>query len=125
MILHGLPVDGPDLLVLAHALVETLAALVAQPAAFHDLLEKRLQHEAVAPWIVGRHVVEVARHERPDVEPDDVQKPVARALGQPDRRTSERIRLLDGVALLYRELVHRRAEERADAVSDEVGGVLA
>ena len=127
MIFERLPVDGPDFLLgtFAHALVKTLPALFAQPAALHQLLQKRLQHEAVAPRIVRRHVVQVARDQRPDIQTHNVEQPVTGALGQANGRSGQRVDFFNGVAVLDGDFVNRRAEERADAVGDEVGRILA
>ena len=69
--------------------------------------------------------VEILRHVLPDVEPDDVEQPVAGALGQPDQRPGERVHFLDREIVFDGQALHRGAEERADPVGDEVRRVFA
>src|SRR5260370_21993003 len=67
----------------------------------------------------------MARHVRPDIEPDYVHQRVTGAVGQSDERACQRVHFLDGVAVLYRDSLDRAAEEAADPVGDEVRRVLA
>ena len=105
MVLQRLPVDTPDLSALAHPLVTALAAFLAQPAALDHLCKKRLQHEALAPGVVRRQIVQVLRHQRPHIQSDDVEQAVTGAFRQPDRRSGERVHFLDGVVILDSDLV--------------------
>ncbi len=91
MILERLAVDGVDffLRALAHALVETLAALLAQPAALDHALHEIGNHEPVARRIVRHQFVQIAQHVRPHVEADDIDQTEARALWQPDQRAGK------------------------------------
>src|SRR5215813_13272197 len=111
MILEGLQVDGVDSLLFAHALVETLAALLPEPSTLDHLLEHVGQDIAVSPRIVRNRCVEVARDVRPDVDAYDVHQPETGAARQSDQRACERIHLFDRVFTLDRKLVYGGAEE--------------
>src|SRR5262249_2931021 len=120
-------VDRPDFFfgALAHALVKTLAGLLAEPAALHHRFENGRDDVEIARGIVRGRLAEIAQHMYPNVDADDVQQAEAGALGQSDDRAGERIHLLNGEIELLGELVYLGAEKTTDAVADEVRGVLA
>ena len=62
---------------------------------------------------------------RPDIQAYKIQQPVTGALGQSDERTGKRVDFFDGQSHLDRQILHRSAQETADAIGNEVGRVLA
>src|SRR5690349_14842193 len=62
---------------------------------------------------------------RPDVDAYDIEQTVAGALRQSDQLPGQQVHLFDRQILLDGQLLNRGAEERADAVGNEVGCVLA
>ena len=74
MILERLAIDGVDLFLgaFADALVESLSALLAEPAALDHALHEIGDDEALARGIVRHKLVQIAQNVRPHVEADDV-----------------------------------------------------
>ena len=125
MIFERLAVERVDFAVFADALVEALAALVAEPSALHHFGDERRELEPLAERIVGNGFVEILRDVLPDVEPDDVEQAVAGALRKADQRAGERVDFFDREIVLDGEALDGGAEESADAVGDEVRRVFA
>ena len=127
MILQRLQIDGVNFSfrALAHTLIETLPALLAQPPPLHHGSHEFRRAIPLARRIAGRQVVQIAQHVHPNIEPDDVHQPEAGAPRQADQRAGERVHFFYRVIALGREFVDRGAEETADAVGDEIGGVFA
>src|SRR3984957_16546496 len=61
----------------------------------------------------------------PDIEAHDIEQAVAGTLGQADQLACEGVHLFDGEAFFDCQLLDGGAKKTADAVGDEVGGVLA
>ena len=110
--------------VLADLLVEAAAGLLAQRALVDQALQPHRRLEVLVPRVVGQGVGHGLDHVRHGVQADHVGGAVGGALGATQRRTGQRI---DGVEaeLELVGVVHRRQHrEHADAVADEVRGVL-
>ena len=128
VILERFAVEGMDLLLLADAFVAALAGLIAQPFAIDHLLARRkgCMDEAVErSRVVGNSVIEVAGDVQSQTSrPTMSEQAVAGAFGQADKRAGEEIDLFDGEIEIDGEFLDGGTEEAADAVGDEVGGVL-
>ena len=114
-----------DFLGAAHAFIEALATLIAQPAALHHAGHECGHGEAVARRIAGRQHVNVIQHVGPNVETDDIHQAKGGAFGKADQRTGERIGLFHGVIARDGKPVRGGAKEAAYAVGDEIGRILA
>ncbi len=79
----------------------------------------------LARRIVRHKLVEITQYMRPNVESDNIHQPEARAFGQSDQRTRNRVHFFNGEIALDRQPVHHGAEERAQTIGDEVWRVLA
>ena len=125
-VLQGVQVEHVEhgLAVAPAAAVEAAAGLVAEPARLQHPPQRLGGTEDVAALVGGGELVQVAGHGDHDVQPDLVEQPEGGRLGPAHQRPGEGVDLLDRVAVLQgvADVVH--AGEAAQAVGDEVGGVL-
>ena len=125
-VLQGVQVEDVEhgLAVAPAAAVEAAAGLVAEPARLQHPPQRLGGTEDVAALVGGGELVQVAGHADHDVQPDLVEQPEGGRLGPAHQRPGEGVDLLDRVAVLQgvADVVH--AGEAAQAVGDEVGGVL-
>ena len=127
VVFERLPVDGPDLLLLAldDALVEALSGLLAEPFALQHLQLEVREQEALALGVVGNGGIQVGTDVRPDVQANQVQHAETGAVRQPDEGSGERVGFLNGVVVLQGDLGDGAAKIAADAIGDEIRRVLA
>ncbi len=124
-ILKRLPIEGVNLLLRPDALVKSLPRFLAQPPIRHHLIHERRRLQPLPPRVVRHHPVQVLRHVHPDIEPDNIQQPVAGRIRQPDHGARQRVHLFNAEVVLHRVLVGARAPHAADAIGDEVRRILA
>src|SRR5947208_10557439 len=88
------------------ALVETLTGLVADPAAFDQLADKRRQCELTAAVFRGQTLGQVSCDMSEHVDTDDVHRAERRTLWTAEHRACQRVDLFNGVLAGFERTKH-------------------
>ena len=118
-------VERQDLAALRRALlpVEALACLLADPAPFDQRVNQRREPERVPLRLTLESPAQIARHVRQDVQAGNVHRAEGGALRAADKRSAQRVDLLDGELPVGQQFQGARRAVHPDAVGNEPGRI--